>query len=104
MRVVRLLARQDFLPRMNLPRHPQGLEIRHCAAAAEMPKKILPAEHGGNFRDRLFFHRGSGAPAVQRMIVRIQPHGQRVGQPCHRVRRLQHLPGVQRMKIRIVIV
>ena len=44
------------------------------------------------------------APAVKRVIVGIDPHRQRIGQPRHRMRRLKHLSRIQGMKVRIVVV
>ena len=100
---VRLLARQNLLAGVQLPCNPQGFEIRHRPAAAQVSQKILPAEHGGDLRDRVLLHRGGGPPAIQCMVIGVDPHGQRVSQPRHRVRRFQHLSGVQRMKVRIVV-
>ena len=69
-----------------------------------MAEKVRPPEHRGDFGDRFFLHRGRGAPAVERVIVGIDPHRQGIGEPRHRMRRLEHLSGVQWMKIRIVVV
>ena len=102
-RVVSLLGRHDLLARMYAARDPQRFEIRDCAAAAEMPEMIFPAEHGRQFADGFLLHRRAGAASVERVIIWIDPHRQRVGEPRHRMRRFQHLPGVERMKIRIVI-
>src|SRR5467141_899186 len=103
MRIVSLFAGENFLSRLQLSRHPQGLEIRHRSATARVAQKILPTEHAGDLCDCLFFHRRGGPPTIQRVIVRIDPHGQRIRQPGHWVRRLQHLSRVQWMKIGIVI-
>ncbi len=43
------------------------------------------------------------APAVERVVVRVEPHGERVREPRHRVRRLEHLAGVERMEVRVVV-
>ena len=55
MGVVRLIRRDDFLSGIYLARDPEGLEICHRAAAAEMAEVLLPAEHCGDLRDGFFF-------------------------------------------------
>jgi len=80
-RIVGLFAGENFLPRLQLTRHPQSLEIRHRSAAAQVAKKILPTVHASDLCDRFFFHHRRGPPAIQRVIIRIDPHGQRIRQP-----------------------
>ena len=84
--VVRLIAGENCFPGLKLAGDPEGFEIGHRSAAAEMAEKFSPAEHGGDFGDGFFFHGGSGASAVERVIVGIDEHRQRVGQPRDRVR------------------
>jgi hypothetical protein len=103
MRIVSLRAGQNFLARMELTGRPERFQIRHCAAAAEMAEKIVPAKHRGDFGDGFLFHLGGCAAAVEGVIVRIDPHCQSVGQARDGMRRLEHLSGVQRMKVRIVV-
>ena len=88
---------------MELPSNPQRFQVRHRSAAANVPQKIRPPEHAGNYCDGFFPHRGRGAPAIQSMIVGIDPHGQGISHTRHGVGRFQHLPCIKRMKIRIVI-
>src|SRR5882672_3307220 len=88
---------------MDLPGYPQSLKICHRPAAAEMTQKILPTKHRSNFCDGFFFKRRSRAPSVQGMVVRVDVHRQRIRNPCDRMRRLQHLPRIQRMKIRKIV-
>ena len=42
--------------------------------------------------------------AVERVVVGIEAHGQRVSGRCHRMRRLEHLAHVERMVIGEVVV
>src|SRR5882724_4321943 len=103
MRVVRLVARENHLHWMDLPRNPQRFEIRHRSAAAQMPQKFLPSKHCGNFRNRLLLQFRRRASAIQRVIVWIDVHGQRICQPRHGMRWFQHLSCIERMKIGIVV-
>ena len=68
------------------------------------PRKFLPAEHGGDFGDGFFFHCAGGAAAVERVIVGIDEHRERVGEARDRMRGLQHLAGVERVEIGVVVV
>ena len=68
-----------------------------------MAEEILPPEHRRDFPDRFFLHRRSGAPAVESVIIRIDPHRERIGQACYRMWRLEHLPGVERVEVGIVV-
>jgi hypothetical protein len=64
-----------------------------------MAEMRLEADHARERRDRFLFHGRTRAAAVQRMVVGIEFHGERIGQARHRVRRLEHLPDVERMLI-----
>src|SRR5579863_2750340 len=68
-----------------------------------MAEEILPAEHGGDFGDRLFFERARGTTAVERVIVGIDEHRESIGEARDRMRRLKHLAGVERVEIGIVV-
>ncbi len=102
-RVVRLLRRDHLAAGTQLARDPQRLEIRHGAAAAQVAEMRLPAEHAGDGRDRLLLHARARAPAVEGVIVGIDPRGERARGTRHRVRGLQHLSRVERMEIREVV-
>src|SRR6266404_9190867 len=103
MRVMGLRAGQDFLSRMKLTGDPERFEVGYGAAAAEMAEEIVPAEHRCDFSDCFFFHCGCGAAAVQGVIVGVDPHGEGVSKASDGVRRLEHLPGVEGMKIGVVV-
>ena len=64
---------------------------------------ILPAEQGSNLRHRLFFHLRAGAPAIQGVVVGVDPQREHISSARHRVRRFEHLPGVQRVEVGIII-
>src|SRR5271165_4609530 len=64
---------------------------------------LWPPKHMRNFRHRLFFHCGRGAAAVKCMIVGIDPLRKRVRKTRDRMGRLEHLPGIERMEVGIVI-
>ena len=101
--VVGLRGGDDGRAGTQLPRDPEGLQVGHRAAAAEVTEVVLPAEHAGDLGDRLLLHLRALTPAVERVVVRVQPHRERVGQPRHGVRRLQHLARVERMEVRVVV-
>src|SRR6267378_8697354 len=103
MRVVGLRAGQDFLSRMKLTGGPERFEVGYGAAATEMAEEIVPTEHRGDFGDCFFLHRGSSAAAVQGVIVGVDPHGERVSEASDGMRRLEHLAGVEGMKIGVVV-
>ena len=63
----------------------------------------LPAEHARDVRDGFLLHRGTRAAAVERVVVRVDPHRERVGEARDRMRRLQHLAGVLRVEVRVVV-
>ena len=106
-RIVRLLGADDPLggPRSlaQLSGHPQRLQVGQGAARCQMAQEFSPSEHPGNRADSLDLHLRAGPAAVARMVVRVDRHGQRIGRARHRVRRLEHLPGIQGMKIRVVV-
>ena len=83
---------------------PEGFEVGEGSSAAEVAEMLGPVEH---LRERGYgfdLHGGAGAAAVERVVVGIDRHGQRVGGAGDGVRRLQHLAGVERVGVRIVVV
>src|SRR5258706_10884107 len=103
-RIMVLCTGQAFHSRLELPGDQTGFEIGNGAAATKMSEEISPAEHGGNLRDSFFFHCGGGAAAIEGVIVGIDPHGQRVGETSDWMRGLEHLAGIERIKVGVVVV
>ena len=68
-----------------------------------MAERVLPAEHPRDLGHRLLLHRGAGAAAVERVVVGIDPHRERIRRPSQGVRRFEHLPRVKRMEVRVVV-
>ena len=68
-----------------------------------MPQWLLETKHTPDIRNGFLLHLGAGNATVESVVVRIDPHGKHVGESSHRVRRLQHLPDIQRMVIRIIV-
>jgi hypothetical protein len=68
-----------------------------------MAKKILPAEDCRDFADSLNLHLRAGPAAIARVVVGVDRHGQRIGGPRQWMGRLEHLPGIERMKIGVVV-
>ncbi len=103
MGVVRLLGGDDRLAGGELAGHPQGFQIGEGTAAGQVAKMLIPAEHRGDFCNRLGFHAGAGAAAVKGVIVGVEPRSHGIGRARNRVRRLEHLSGIQGMKVRVVV-
>ena len=68
-----------------------------------MAEEFRPAKHGGQLRDGFFFHGRRGAPAIERVIVGIDGHRQGIRKLSDGVRGLQHLAGIQGMKIGVIV-
>ncbi len=101
--VMGLIGGDDQLVGGEPARDPERFHIRHCAAARQMAEMFAPADHGGDPRHGLALHQRAGAAAVHRVIVRVDELRQRVGEAGDRVRRLQHLSGIERMLIGVVV-
>ncbi len=102
--IVRLFGGDDGSTGAELPCDPEGFEIRHGAPAGQVAEVRGPAEHGRDRGDRLLLHRRAGAAPVEGMVVRVEAHRERVGEAGDQMRRLEHLSGVERMRIGEVIV
>ena len=90
---------------MQLPRHPQRLEVRDRAARRQVPEGGLgEPEHGGQLGDRLLLHLARHRPAVERVVVRVDEHRRDVSGGRDRVRRLEHLAREARVEEREVAV
>ena len=61
------------------------------------------AEHDGEVGHDLLLHLGCDLAAVEGVVVRVHQHGGEVTGDGGRMRRLQHLPGVAGMEVRVVI-
>ena len=68
-----------------------------------MAQEFRPAEDSGNLAHSLDLHLRAGPASIARMVVRVDGHGQRIGGTRQRMGRLEHLPGIKRMKIGIVV-
>ncbi len=104
MGVMRLFGRKDPHARAShLASDPERFKIGQRAARSEVAKIFCPAEHGGESADCLDLHLRAGAAAVARMIVGIDLHGEGVGGAGQRMRRLEHLPGIEGMEVGVVV-
>ena len=86
-----------------LPGDPQGLEVGHGAARGQVAQKLGPAEEASDRLDGLDLHLRAGPAAVAGVVVGIDGHGQRIGGPRHRMRRLEHLPGIKGVEVGVVV-
>ena len=71
-----------------------------------LPSRVLisrVSEHPRDLGYGLNLHLRARPAPIARVIVGIDLHGQGIRRPRHRMRRFQHLPGIQGMEIRIVI-
>ena len=98
-----LLGADDPLAGRQLAGYPERLKVGESAAGGEVAQMFSPGEHGGDLGNRLDLHLRAGAATVSGMVVRVDLHGQGVGGSRQRMRRLEHLPGVKRMKVGVVI-
>src|SRR6266851_2646467 len=99
MSVVGLSRSSDLSPWSEPACHPKRFEIGHGAAAAQMAQMGFPAEHTGELRDGFLFHRRACTPAVQGVVVGIDPKGQRVSQAGDGMGRLEHLAGIEWVEV-----
>src|SRR4029077_14700066 len=99
-----LRACEDGLPLFEPPGYPQRFEVRHGAAAGKMTQMFVPTKHCGDLRYGFLLHGRRSASPIKRVIVGIDPLRQSVGKPRYRVWRLKHLPGIERMEVRKIVV
>ena len=68
-----------------------------------MAQELRPAEHAGDLGNGLNLHLGAGAAAIAGVVIGVDRHGQRIGGARHRMRRLEHLPGIERVEVGVVV-
>ena len=105
MGVVRLIGRYNSPSRRQLAGYPERLQISQRSAGSQVAEegRLLPAKHRRYVGYGFNLHLRAGPAAVARVVVGIDGHGQRIGRPRHRMRRLEHLPGIEGMEIGIVV-
>ena len=100
-RVVALRADRDAAPARLLARHEQRLQVGDRPAAGQVPQWRLEPDHPCEIGDHLLLHLARRRAAVERVVVGVDARRDGVGRQCHRVRRLEHLPGVARVAERV---
>ena len=102
---MRVLGVRYGFARINLAANPKRLEVCCGSAPGEVTKTIsrIP-EHLAQLSQHLALHHGRGTAAIDRVVVRVDHHGRHVCGHRHRMRRLQHLSRVLRVKIRKIVV
>ena len=83
---------------------PEGFEVGEGSSTGEMAEVLRQAEHLCERGYGFNLHSGTGATAVERVIVGVERHRQRVGGAGDGMRRLQHLTSVERMAVGVVVV
>jgi hypothetical protein len=53
--------------------------------------------------DGFNLHGGAGTASVERVVVGVERHGERIGRASDGVGRLEHLTGVERMRVRVIV-
>ena len=102
--VVRGGAVDDALAGMDLARHPQRLEVGDRPARGQVAEAGGgQAEHDAQLVDHLDLEPARPRPAVERVVVGVDEHRRQVAGHRHRVRRLEHLPGVARVEEGVVV-
>ena len=102
--VVGLIRGSDGFAGGKLAGDPEGFEVGEGSAAAEVAEMLGPVEHLCESSYGFYFERGAGPATVECVVVGVDRHGQRVGGAGDGVWRLQHLPGVERMRVGVVVV
>src|SRR6185312_10095664 len=103
MGVVGLIGGGDQLAGGELSGDPEGFEVGEGPSAGEMAEMFRPMEHLCEGSDSLNLHGGAGAAAVEGVVVGIDGHRQRVGGAGKGMRWFEHLSGVERMGVGIVV-
>jgi len=101
--VVRVGGVGDPATGVQFARNVQDLEIRYRPAAGQVAQVGAEAERRRQVGDDLLLHLRRDLAAVERVVVRVDEHRGDVTRHRDRVRRLQHLPGVVRVEIRVVV-
>ena len=91
------------LPGASCPATQSASRLAKVPLGGQVAQKLRPAEHCGDLADGLDLHLRAGPAAVAGVVVGIDGHGQRIGCARHRMRRLEHLPGIERMKVGVVV-
>ena len=91
------------LPGASCPATQSASRLAKVPLEVRWPRILGPAEHGGDLADGLDLHLRAGPAAVAGVVVGIDGHGQRIGGARHRMRRLEHLPGIERMEVGVVV-
>src|SRR6266702_3957249 len=69
-----------------------------------MAEVLGPVEHLCECGYGFDLKRGAGAATVEGVVVGVDRHGKRVGGAGDGVRRFEHLPGVERVGVGVVVV
>ncbi len=104
MGVVRLIGGGDGFAGSELASDPEGFEVGEGSSAGEVAEMLGPVEHLRQSGDGLDLHGGTGAATVESVVVGIDRHGQRIGCAGERMRGLEHLSGIERMSVGVVVV
>jgi hypothetical protein len=103
MRVVRLRAVRDCLARMQLSGDEECFQVGDSAARREVAQRLRwQMKHCRQLGDEFLFHDARGLSPIERMVVGIVQHRSEVANDRRRMRWLQHLPDIARMKERII--
>ena len=92
------------LPGWSWPATQRASRLAKVPPLVRWPRCWGQAEHLCEGGDGFDLHGGAGAAAVESVVVGIDRHGQGIGGTRDGVRRLEHLAGVERMRVGIVVV
>lgn len=100
---VRLVGSHHHAPGAKPASNPERFQVSHGPAAGEVSQVHVPPEEPGNLGHRLLLHGGTGATAVQGVVVGIDEHGERIRVTGDGMWGLQHLPQVEGVLIGVVV-
>ena len=102
--VVGLIGGGDAVAGESLARDPESFKVGEGSAGGEMAEVLGEAEHLCELGYGFELHGGAGAASVEGVVVGVDRHGERIGSARDGVRRLEHLAGVERVGVGVVVV
>ena len=104
MRVVGLLGGDHGFARSQLPGRPRApRDWQTCPRWSDVRAKSFQPNIAAISRTASTSMLRTGSATVERVVVGVEPHGHGIRGSRDGMRRLQHLPGIERMEVRVVV-
>ena len=91
------------LPGWSCPAIQSASRLAKVPPLVRWPRWVFQPNMAARALNGFDFHLGAGAAAVESVVVGIDPHRKRVGRARNGMGRLEHLSGVERMEIGVVL-